>query len=98
MNEKEIAKEIMRQQWGCEGAIWNGLPMEVVQEWGETISYWLEIANHKAAAAIVKRVREDRGTTVSCDTMECLYNDNGECTQDDIHLNAYEMCESVDTG
>ena len=58
LSEKELAKEIMRQQWGCEGAIWKGLPLEVVQEWGETISYWLEIANNRAAHAIAEKLRE----------------------------------------
>ena len=29
---------------------------------------------------------------------ECLYNKDGKCVQDDIHLNAYQLCESVDMG
>ena len=65
---------------------------------GKLITERVDAVADAYAAAIVKRVREDRGTIVSCDTTECLYNDNGECIQDDIHLNAYQMCESVDTG
>jgi len=51
-----------------------------------------------AAHAIVKKMRKDWGTEVSCAVRECLYNDSGKCVQDDIDLNAYQLCESVDMG
>ena len=52
----------------------------------------------EAAKVIAEKLKNDWGAVVSCDTTECLYNNRGECAQDEIHLNAYQMCESVDMG
>jgi len=53
----------------------------------------------KAAAEIAKlwkeRDSQGQGSYVSCDAKECLFNDGGECGQEEIYLNAYQICESV---